>query len=279
MGELGWTGSRRGGRRVCCARVRRCRGAVFDRRQVVVPPAVIGRCARAGAAAAGSCYVLGHAHDEWLPPGWRPAGAGWASALSTMDSRVVRPGGVVGLPGARAAGTVTLGLALGDAPAGTAQVRGSPGAHIRCRLHAATDPGRHGAGVHAAERELPVRQCVAPRQGLAQSSAGDGVDRRTPRTACAGSGPWARPMRVRSRSSPIRFGRITAAPSPRPMRRCPARCSGIGWPSRAPGGPDRRGEAAWPRYRPGAGRLMNFTEHGPIFAPHRQWIDLVLRAG
>ena len=45
------------------------------------------------------------------------------------------------------------------------------------------------------------------------------------------------------------------------------------------GGADRRGEAAWPRHRPGAGRLMNFTEHGPIFAPHRQRIDLVLRAG
>ncbi len=47
------------------------------------------------------------------------------------------------------------------------------------------------------------------------------------------------------------------------------------------GRPDPRGEPAWPRYQPGLDRLMNFTDHGPIFAPdpYRQRIDLVLRAG
>jgi para-nitrobenzyl esterase len=47
------------------------------------------------------------------------------------------------------------------------------------------------------------------------------------------------------------------------------------------GRPDPRGEPAWPRYQPDADRLMNFTEHGPIFEPdpYRQRIDLVLRAG
>ncbi|MGC8520866.1 MAG: carboxylesterase/lipase family protein [Steroidobacteraceae bacterium] len=47
------------------------------------------------------------------------------------------------------------------------------------------------------------------------------------------------------------------------------------------GRPDPAGEPAWPRYRAGAGRLMDFTEHGPVVGPdpYRQRLDLVLRAG
>ncbi len=47
------------------------------------------------------------------------------------------------------------------------------------------------------------------------------------------------------------------------------------------GRPDPRGEPVWPRYQPDADRLMDFTEHGPIFEPdpYRQRIDLVLHAG
>ncbi len=47
------------------------------------------------------------------------------------------------------------------------------------------------------------------------------------------------------------------------------------------GRPDPRGEPAWPRYRAGADRLMNFTDHGPVVGPdpYRTRLDLLLRAG
>lgn len=47
------------------------------------------------------------------------------------------------------------------------------------------------------------------------------------------------------------------------------------------GHPDPAGEPRWPRYQTRADRLMNFTDHGPVFEPdpYRQRLDLVLRAG
>ena len=47
------------------------------------------------------------------------------------------------------------------------------------------------------------------------------------------------------------------------------------------GHPDPAGEPRWPRYRARADRLMNFTDHGPVFEPdpYRQRLALVLRAG